>query len=392
MSFTSYYVDRSCNCNERYNDYVDEMYTTITSGTPCYKVFGDDFIKNGDDRPVHTICVDNAFKGCVIGTDEFDNYFKDLMYINANGVFGGIRSDESYSESKPYKIDLQKLKYIEGNNSFSGIQVSEFNLPSLEYIVGNNTFGMDDGCINLKYASPYTFNLPNLKTIHGSFTFSYSNLNNSDYLLKSIDLPSLEYIMDGFHTFNGLQALESLNLPKLKEIGGTLYGSLFGECDSLTKLDLPSLEKSEGGLSSIKNLSEINVPKLKEINWGDFSFLKKLKKLELPSIEYVIRTDFGDNDELEYIRFGPNLKMIGRCVCDTEDGPVYPFYNSPKLKYLQFDSVEPPILSYEGYFDEFTSILRNNGTIVVPAESVEKYKTATNWSRYKDKISSEIPS
>jgi hypothetical protein len=57
------------------------------------------------------------------------------------------------------------------------------------------------------------------------------------------------------------------------------------------------------------------------------------------------------------------------------------FWNCSRLTILTIENATPPDvrgLAFEG--------VSKNITIYVPAESVEKYKTAEGWSEYADKI------
>lgn len=80
-----------------------------------------------------------------------------------------------------------------------------------------------------------------------------------------------------------------------------------------------------------------------------------------------------------------NLKKIyiGSGVTDMNCG--YIFSDSIFLEEVHIAAVTPPTLQST----VFPSAANFAGTIYVPAESVEAYKTATNWSAYSDKIVAE---
>lgn len=56
------------------------------------------------------------------------------------------------------------------------------------------------------------------------------------------------------------------------------------------------------------------------------------------------------------------------------------FYGCTNLTHITLHSITPPILG-NGVFDD-----TNNCPIYVPAESVDAYKSAYNWSQYADRI------
>ena len=56
------------------------------------------------------------------------------------------------------------------------------------------------------------------------------------------------------------------------------------------------------------------------------------------------------------------------------------FYNCSRLTSVTIKATTPPTLTSGAFNDT------NNCPIYVPAESVDAYKTATNWSAYADRI------
>lgn len=80
-----------------------------------------------------------------------------------------------------------------------------------------------------------------------------------------------------------------------------------------------------------------------------------------------------------------NLKkiFIGSGMTDMNNGFI--FRESIFLEEVHIAAVVPPTLQSTA----FPEVADFTGTIYVPAESVEAYKTATNWSAYADKIVAE---
>lgn len=80
-----------------------------------------------------------------------------------------------------------------------------------------------------------------------------------------------------------------------------------------------------------------------------------------------------------------NLKKIYIGSGVTDMNSAYIFRESLFIEEVHIAAVTPPTLQSSA----FPAAANFTGTIYVPAESVEAYKTATNWSAYADKIVAE---
>lgn len=60
---------------------------------------------------------------------------------------------------------------------------------------------------------------------------------------------------------------------------------------------------------------------------------------------------------------------------------TYAFNQCSKLTRIEIRAVNPPTMAHTNVFES-----TGNCPIYVPAESVEVYKTATNWSAYASRI------
>lgn len=98
----------------------------------------------------------------------------------------------------------------------------------------------------------------------------------------------------------------------------------------------------------------------------------KLTSIIIPnSVTYVGYHSFYGCNGLTSVVIGNGLTHI--------DGEV--FYNCTSLTSITINATTPPTLSNANAFGN-----TNNCPIYVPAESVEAYKAATNWSTLADRI------
>ena len=79
-------------------------------------------------------------------------------------------------------------------------------------------------------------------------------------------------------------------------------------------------------------------------------------------------SSFSEMDTLRYVIMGENIQTLGGAM----------FGKCTNMEAFVIRTVTPPTIS-----DTFKDC---NCLIFVPDESVEAYKTATNWSKYADRI------
>ena len=162
--------------------------------------------------------------------------------------------------------------------------------------------------------------------------------SNSDVV--TINLPNCTWL--GESTIREMNALASVNLPKLKEF----YNHNFKSCPLLQELYLPSVDNGTGTycFNSCAILSKIVVPKLKEVNDNCFVALNSLVNLSLPSAT-KIKNGLKNCSALTNL-FLPGSTMAAKSSSDA-------------------------LMS--------TPIWGGNGTIWVNDNLVNTYKSATNW-------------
>ena len=152
----------------------------------------------------------------------------------------------------------------------------------------------------------------------------------------------------GYGAFYNCSSLTSVTIPNsVTSIGG----SAFYSCLSLTSVTIPNSVTSIGGsaFSSCSSLTSVTIPnRVTSIGYGAFSFCSSLTSVTISNSVTSI------------------------------DGSA--FYGCSRLTRVTIKATTPPTLTSGAFNDT------NNCPIYVPAESVDAYKTATNWSAYADRI------
>ncbi len=197
--------------------------------------------------------------------------------------------------------------------------------------------------------------------------------------VKSISLSFNTYIANNFiagvgnYAFSGCSDLNSLALtsPSLRYIG--IY-ALSG-CSSLTSLELSDeiLIIADSAFNGCTALPNVELPnKLLVIGRDAFGYCTSLNSIHIPdSVTFIKDYAFADCTGLTSATIGCGVTNIGAWL----------FGNCTNLRSVTCKAVSPPITDGD-IFHGCTSL----NEIYVPAESVEAYKSATNWSKYADRI------
>ncbi len=124
---------------------------------------------------------------------------------------------------------------------------------------------------------------------------------------------------------------------------------------------------------SCSSLISIIVPAgVTTIGQDTFEACNYMTSVNLPDSLISIGQDaFKSCSRLVSIVIPKNVTTIGS----------YSFYNSPQLRSITFKSVNPPTLGGNSFESN-----NANRKIYVPAQSVDKYKTANVWSSYANAI------
>lgn len=281
------------------------------------------------------------------------------------------------------EVYAPELRTAEGYAFQDCIRLKELNFPKLEY-ASTQTFA--------RFSGSYV-NLPNL-LIAGSSCFS-SCSNVSEY-----SLPKLTRAGEGAFSYN--TDLTSFYAPNLVNIGGSAFARCsklsnitidyenletipsycFTACYSLSNFDAPNcLSINSGAFQQCSGLISVNFPKVTYI-WGNaFRSCVALTTVSMPQCSIIYPSAFNNCINLSTVSF-QNLTAIGSQAfsgCASLSTLILLSTSITRLSVANaFYSTPMSQSSYLGYF----------GSIYVPADLVDSYKTATNWTYFSDRITS----
>lgn len=229
----------------------------------------------------------------------------------------------------------------------------------------------------------------------GLFSASFPNMQRfGDYMFSGCtnltNIYAPEAIYGGNAVFSGCKALQSVSFPKMSSIGQ----NMFYECYALSSFTLSTTISSipASAFTACRAISAISMPNVKVVGFNAFLNCTKLSSVSLPSATTISGSAFY-NCPVRKLSF-PLVTNIGACITN-------------KATEVDF-SLRPPITAsaFRYNYDLFNLILRNEemltlnnvnalwstpiangcGKIYVPANLVDTYKSASNWSTYAAQI------
>ena len=278
--------------------------------------------------------------------------------ITANGTYNA--SDDNLDGYSSVTVNVTSG----GSGKFASLVNRSIAQVTAEDLLGVTSIG--------KYAFSSCFNLTSVE-IPSSVTSIGQAAFSSCFNLTSITIPSGVTIIDT-STFDSCSALTSITIPS----GVTSIGNgVFGYCRALETVTFE--ENSQ----------------LASIGSSVFYYCTQLTNIEIPSgVTSIGSSTFNHCDALETVTFGANsqLESIGIYAfrdCYALTSITIPssvtsigssaFRNCDTLTTVTLEATTPPTIQTNTFDD---TVQRYE----VPAESVEAYKTATNWANYADKI------
>lgn len=339
----------------------------------------------------------------------------------------------NYERLGNYTITITSVSgtYIIYNNFFKGspstTSVANDNTyySMVKHIrLGNSTYILSNAFEN--FSGLETITLPDFRISIPSIAPSSamnSSCFKSCYSLKHVTIPyGVGNMAAGYYMFSECGSLKSVSIPYgITEIGT----SSFSECTSLRSITIPSSVTSikdnalywcssitelvipdkvtripyrfinngyslksviikgtnltyigSSAFSTCKSLSDINLPSSVVGTLAGFSNCFSLKNINIPSgITAIDGGCFKNCYPLTKLTFSSNLTGINSTA----------FQGCVGMKEYHFLSTTPPTLYNTSAFSSIPS----DCIIYVPMESVDAYKTATNWSTYASKIQGE---
>ena len=147
----------------------------------------------------------------------------------------------------------------------------------------------------------------------------------------------------------------------------------FISCKSLTSVSMPTVTSIDGrAFDSCKSLTSVSMPSVNSIGDSAFWGCKSLTSVSMPNVVSIGYSAFGYCTSLTAIDIPSGVTSIGN----------YAFSSCSNLISVTCRATTPPTLANTVVFDGTSEDL----VIYVPAESVEAYKVANNWSTYAYRI------
>ena len=193
-----------------------------------------------------------------------------------------------------------------------------------------------------------------------------------------LDLPNLATISTA--SFNGSGLAEIKDLGKVAVIGSTsgvvqASSGVFANCKSLTKVHISSSVTHIGGMAFVGCTALTTLTGCE----GVTNLVKQqafdgctslVGVLNLPKVKVIDQYSFR-NCKLTKVDIGADCTTIS----------AYAFQNNTTLEAFVCRATTPPSLANSNALSS-----TNNCPIYVPNDSVEAYKTASNWSSYASRI------
>lgn len=244
---------------------------------------------------------------------------------------------------------------------------------------------VDNTIVAYASASGIAYTIPDTVTDIEDWTFGYCSE------LVSITIPN-SVTRIGSCAFYYCGRLLNVNIPDSVKIIGE---SAFIDCGLLKSVTLGSGVETieEFAFCDCKRLESVTIQEgVKTIDKYCFSGCGALKSIDIPdSVVSIGDALLGDCYALESVTIGSGVKSIGNVAftnCSTLTSVTIPesveiigtqaFYNCGSLESVYCKATSHPILSGQGVFDGNAS----GRKIYVPADSVEEYQNAVNWSPY----------
>lgn len=227
-------------------------------------------------------------------------------------------------------------------------------------------------------------------------TLTSGNTRPSGYYLNSMTSAVIGDCVTSIanNAFGGCYILTSITIPNsVTSIGA----KAFSACTSLASIDIPSGVTSIGdsAFSGCSSLSSVTIPEgVTNIALWTFSTCTGLTSVTIPnSVTSISNSAFTQCHSLSNVTIGSGLTSISQeafSACISLSALTIPsgvtsigsqaFRYCRSLSSITINAISPPTIGSYALADT------NNCPIYVPAESVETYKSASEWSNYSSRI------
>lgn len=309
------------------NDYPGANPSTSKNVIPQYSFYGrTDLTKLPHMGSDDVIIGDYAFGNCT-GLSDFELESNNIVKVGEAAFMGctGLTS-----------VDLPHCAEI-GTGAFSYCpNLTSITIPAVTVLES----GVVEGC-----SAEATLIAPAVKRIRaGSITTIIPNMT-------SLNFPVVERIEDG--TFGPSPNTDTLSLPKLKVLG---CGNFSG-WTTLKTVDLPEMECiGSRSLCGATNLQSINIPNIKFIGSGALSNLPAtITKLELPKIEKIDVGGLSANNLTALILSNPDKVCEGWFI-NFELDDYYIYVPKRLLESYKTDSVWSTMIDHIRVIEDYPEI------------------------------------
>ena len=291
----------------------------------------------------------------------------------------------TYADLTAYNNDKEKdfpnISYIQGSDEVKWVKddpvhiVCKYNVTSTSEATkllkqdSDIVYQVIDGVKQDTVQTTYTFDITGEHIVEYKFNgtsigeFAFYDC----FYLTSVTIGS-GVTSIGNSAFDNCLGLTSVTIPdSVTSIGD----SAFDGCYSLTSVTIPDSVTSIGdsAFDSCNSLTSITIPN-NVTNIGDnaFNYCTGLTSVTIPdSVTSIGDSTFNGCTGLTSVTIGNSVTSIGE----------YAFYGCEGLTSITINATTPPTLGFSAF--DYNATGRK---IYVPADSVEAYKTATNWSTY----------
>lgn len=318
-------------------------------------------------------------KGVTIPSDALIDQYADYVDQIQTGGGGGNEDLIDLIERDLKSINIPNGTTKIGDYAFSNCtSLTSITIPDSVTSIG---FGAFNGCDSLP--------VENYIRYADTVAVELTDKTQTAYTLKT----GTRLINDSL--FYGCRDIANINIPN----GVISIGQYaFYYCSGLTSVTIPDTVTNidAGAFGACTNLTSINIPNgVTSINNEVFASCESLTSITIPDgVTSIGNSVFRRCTSLTSVTIGNSVTSIGAATfsyCTGLTSVTIPnsvtniglnaFNNCTSLKNVTIEATTPPTLANANAFTN-----TNKCPIYVPAESVDAYKTTTNWSTYASRI------
>lgn len=190
-----------------------------------------------------------------------------------------------------------------------------------------------------------------------------SNVTGDIVIPEKITVDGVDYSVTsiGSQAFIECNALTSVAMPSVTSIGW----EAFCYCSSLNSVDMPSVKSISGCVfEGCSSLTSVTMPSVTSIGGQAFSCCSSLTSVDMPSVT-SIGDDAFERCPIINLSLPATLTSIGnQCFTETRE--------------ITLAATTPAVLGTDAFW--------RAAVIRVPESAVDAYRTAAEWSNYKEQI------